>query len=90
MITHIVSDMGGVLIEIQWQDRVEKLLNRPLPIDELHHLWVNARSTVEFETGVTSFDEFTMAFLKEFELDLSPDTLLAGVFSHRASSPAPM
>ncbi len=40
MITHIVSDMGGVLIEVQWQSRVEKLLNRPLPIDELHHLKV--------------------------------------------------
>jgi putative hydrolase of the HAD superfamily len=75
MITHIVSDMGGVLIELQWQDRVEKLLNRPLPIDELHHLWVNARSTTEFETGMTNFEEFTTAFLNEFEVNLPPAAL---------------
>jgi glucose-1-phosphatase len=75
MITHIVSDMGGVLVELQWQERVEKLLNRPLSIHELHHLWVSASSTVDFESGRTNFDQFTTAFLQEFALDISPDSL---------------
>ena len=61
-ITHIVSDMGGVLIELQWLDRVKDLLGRPVAIDEIHKLWVSAPSTVEFESGRTDFDAFAAAF----------------------------
>lgn len=75
MITHIVLDMGGVLVELQWQERVEKLLQRTLPMRELHHLWVNASSTVDFESGRTDFDQFTAAFLQEFDLDLPAEVL---------------
>ncbi|HIK45991.1 MAG TPA: HAD family phosphatase [Leptolyngbyaceae cyanobacterium M65_K2018_010] len=75
MITHIVSDMGGVLVELQWQDRVEKLLNRPLPMEDLHRLWVSAPSTVDFESGRTDFDQFAAAFIQEFDLAISPATL---------------
>lgn len=70
MITHIVLDMGGVLVELQWRERMEGLLGRPLPIQELHHLWVTASSTVDFESGRTDFDQFTAAFLQEFDLNL--------------------
>lgn len=70
MITHILFDMGGVLVELQWQERMEGLLNRPLPMAELHHLWVTATSTVDFESGRTNFDQFTAAFLQEFDLAL--------------------
>jgi HAD superfamily hydrolase (TIGR01509 family) len=75
MITHIVLDMGGVLVNIEWSERVSGLLGRSLPIDEVHHLWVNARSTLDFETGRTNLDEFTTAFIKEFQLDVSPETV---------------
>ena len=75
MITHIVLDMGGVLVDLQWQERIEKLLKRPVPIHELHHLWVSASSTVDFESGRTDFDQFTTAFLQEFSLDVAPDVL---------------
>jgi FMN phosphatase YigB (HAD superfamily) len=74
MITHIVSDMGGVLIGLEWTQRVGALLDRELPLDDLHHLWVNARSTLNFETGRTDFDEFTTAFIAEFQLDIPPAT----------------
>lgn len=72
MITHILLDMGGVLVDLQWQDRVAKLLQRPLAIEELHHLWVSAPSTVDFESGRTDFDEFAAAFIHDFGLDLPP------------------
>jgi HAD superfamily hydrolase (TIGR01509 family) len=72
MITHILLDMGGVLVELQWQERMEALLNRPLPMAELHRLWVTATSTVDFESGRTDFDQFTAAFLQEFDLSLDP------------------
>ncbi|TVP63972.1 MAG: HAD family phosphatase [Leptolyngbya sp. LCM1.Bin17] len=73
MIEHILLDMGGVLIDLQWQDRVGKLLGRSLPIDELHHLWVSAPSTVDFESGRTDFDQFTAAFIQDFDLALTPE-----------------
>ena len=75
MITHIVSDMGGVLIDIEWAERISRLMGRSIPIDELHYLWVNARSTLDFESGRTDFDQFAAAFIQEFDLEVSPETL---------------
>jgi len=72
MITHIICDMGGVLVQLEWSERVSGLLGRAVPIEELHHLWVNARSTVDFESGRIPFDEFAHKFIEEFDLDLSP------------------
>lgn len=73
MLTHIVLDMGGVLIDIEWAQRISGVLGRMIPMDELHHLWITARSTLDFESGRTNFDEFTAAFIQEFGLDLSPE-----------------
>jgi putative hydrolase of the HAD superfamily len=72
MITHIVLDMGGVLVGLQWRERMEGLLGRDLPLQELHHLWISSSSTVDFESGRTEFDQFTQAFLQEFDLDIDP------------------
>ena len=75
MITHIVSDMGGVLVDIEWAERIGKLFGRSIPMDELHALWVNTRSAVDFESGRTDFDHFAVAFIEEFGLDVSPETV---------------
>lgn len=72
MVTHIICDMGGVLVQLEWSDRVSRLLGRTVPIDELHQLWVSARSTVDFESGRIDFDEFASAFIQEFDVKLSP------------------
>ncbi|MBE9112633.1 HAD family phosphatase [Nodosilinea sp. LEGE 07298] len=74
-ITHIVFDMGGVLVELQWLDRVKNLLDSPMTLEELHKLWVGALSTADFETGRSDFDAFTAAFIQEFELAIAPDRL---------------
>ncbi|RZM76054.1 HAD family hydrolase [Leptolyngbya iicbica] len=73
MITHIISDMGGVLVALEWSERVSGLLGRSVPIDELHHLWINARSTVDFESGRIDFDTFAQNFIQEFDLQISPE-----------------
>lgn len=75
MVTHIVSDMGGVLLRIEWRERVAGLLNRPIEMEELHRLWVTAASTLDFECGRTSFDQFAQAFIEEFELSVTPEYL---------------
>ncbi|QQE64795.1 hypothetical protein GFS31_14770 [Leptolyngbya sp. BL0902] len=75
MITHVLLDMGGVLVELQWRERMERLLNRPLPMAELHHLWVTASSTTDFESGRTDFDQFAAAFQQEFGLSTETATI---------------
>ena len=75
MITHIVSDMGGVLVDLEWTERISGLFGREVPIDELHHLWINAQSTVDFESGRIDFDEFTTAFIQEFDLTITPEAV---------------
>lgn len=73
--THLLLDMGGVLIDIEWQQRIQRLLGRDLPMVELHHLWVHATSTLDFESGRTTFDEFATAFITEFDLSVTPATV---------------
>ncbi len=75
MITHIVSDMGGVLIALEWVERIGALLGRDVCLDELHRLWIDAQSTVDFESGRTTFDEFTVAFIEEFQLTTEPEAV---------------
>ena len=73
MITHIISDMGGVLVQLEWSERISGLLGRSVPIDELHHLWINARSTVDFESGRIDFETFADNFIREFDLQVSTE-----------------
>lgn len=75
MITHIVMDMGGVLVDLEWTERVSKLLGHQVTLDELHRLWINAHSTLDFEHGRIDFEEFTNAFIQEFELTASPEVV---------------
>lgn len=77
MITHIVCDMGGVLVQLEWQQRMEKLLGRSISSDEVHKIWRTARSTHGFETGTMDFDEFAVAFIEDFNLNLSPEAVQA-------------
>jgi putative hydrolase of the HAD superfamily len=67
--------MGGVLIELQWLERVKDLLDRPMSSDELHKLWSSTPSTVDFECGRTDFDTFITAFIQEFGLNVAPEVV---------------
>jgi HAD superfamily hydrolase (TIGR01509 family) len=88
MITHIVADMGGVLVDLEWTERVSALLGRDVPIDELHHLWITATSTVDFECGRIDFDTFARAFIQEFGLAADVDTVQQE-FLNFIQAPAP-
>lgn len=69
-IKHLIFDMGGVLIRLQWHQQVTVLLGRDVPFEQIHALWGNARSTHAFETGQLDFDAFTQALIDEFKLKL--------------------
>ena len=69
-IKHLIFDMGGVLVRLQWHQQASLLLGRDVPFEQIHALWGSARSTHAFETGQLDFDAFTDALIEEFALDL--------------------
>ncbi|MEM8605194.1 MAG: HAD-IA family hydrolase [Cyanobacteria bacterium P01_H01_bin.121] len=91
-VKHIVSDMGGVLIELDWFSQASTMLGRTVTVDELHHLWVNASSVAAFETGQqTDFEGFIQAFATEFGYDLNTDNVatLKQRFQRMLKAPLP-
>lgn len=72
MVKYIVTDMGGVIIELYWEFYAEKMLGRKYSNEELQKLWVTSAATKNFETGKISFDEFTSAIISEFKVSLTP------------------
>jgi len=72
---HIVTDMGGVIIELYWEFYAAKMLEKEYSIEELQKLWVTSNATKQFETGKISFDEFADAIIKEFKVSLSSEEI---------------
>lgn len=68
--THIVFDMGGVLVDIQWQQKIGEILGQDIPFDQIHQLWGNSKAAEDFETGRIDFSTFSERFRKEFALTL--------------------
>ncbi|WP_167855890.1 HAD family hydrolase [Natronospirillum operosum] len=68
--THIVFDMGGVLVDIQWQQKIGEILGQDIPFDQMHQLWGNSRAAEDFETGQINFATFSEQFRREFALNL--------------------
>lgn len=70
-IRHLVFDMGGVLIDIDWHGKISQLLGRDIPFEQIHALWGASDAVHAFETGRTDFDRFTRDFIEEQGLSLS-------------------
>ncbi len=70
-IEHLVFDMGGVLVDINWHGEVSKLLGRDIPFEKIHALWASSPSTHAFEHGHSNFETFTKDFIAEHKLDIS-------------------
>ncbi len=72
---YIVTDMGGVLIDLYWEFYAGKMLGRTYSLEELQKLWITSRATRDFETGKISFDEFATAIVSEFKVKLTPEEI---------------
>ena len=69
---HIVTDMGGVIINLYWSESIQKVIGKNYELDELMQIWMQGKSTSEYETGKQKdFDEFIRQFLVEFKVDIS-------------------
>lgn len=72
---HIVTDMGGVMIELYWEYYAAKMLEKEYSIEELQKLWVTSEATKNFETGKISLDEFADKIIEEFKVKLTPEEI---------------
>ncbi len=68
-IKHIVLDLGGVLIELEWRQNIAALFGEQLPVAEAQHRWSNSSLVQAHETGNLDLDQFVCAWCEEFQLD---------------------
>ena len=79
-IQHLLFDMGGVLVKLDWQ-RIISLLNTNEPRDKIHDIWGHSHSAVQFETGKIDFNQFCQQFITEHQLTLDQESF-ATEFTH--------
>lgn len=72
---YIVTDMGGVLIDLYWEVYAAKILGKKYSLEELQKLWITSEATKNFETGKSSFEEFACAIISEFKVKLTPEEI---------------
>ena len=70
-INHLVFDMGGVLIEINWHRQVSKLVGTDVPFEQIHALWSSSKAATDFEHGYIDYNTFAERFIAEQEIDIS-------------------
>jgi putative hydrolase of the HAD superfamily len=72
----LLFDLGGVLVDGAGLRELPRLLDRPMPPEDLRRKWVTSPSVARFETGRCSSYEFADAFIAEWGLTLHRDEFL--------------
>ena len=70
----IVFDLGGVLVEFNFQDMMDMT---QLSETAMWEKWLRSETVREFETGRLEIDKFTENLVAEFNLSISPTELRA-------------
>ena len=70
----ILCDLGGVLIELNWYDKMRALFPQLQLKEEILNMWLGLKSVKYYESGKCGFDEFYELFIKETKLDINFDT----------------
>ncbi|MHC5067444.1 MAG: HAD family hydrolase [Planctomycetota bacterium] len=77
-ISHIVCDLGAVLIELHWAEHAGAIFGRPMTVDELHRIWVGFDGIRLLETGQIDYP----AFLEQFRRDTASPLSCAEIDEH--------
>ncbi|EKD84396.1 MAG: putative haloacid dehalogenase-like protein hydrolase [uncultured bacterium] len=67
----ILCDLGGVLIDLHWQERARALFTQEQDPEELKRRWLQLESARAYEAGSIDFTEFYHAFVAETGSKLS-------------------
>jgi HAD superfamily hydrolase (TIGR01509 family) len=71
MITHVICDLGAVLVHLRWREHASAILGRDTDHAELHRIWTGFTSIRELETGNIDVDTFVERFHAEVDSPLS-------------------
>ncbi len=76
IVTCVLFDLGGVLIDFAGFERLPELLAESLCTEDVRGRWIASRSVAAFERGELSAEEFGASFAVEWDLRVSPDEFL--------------
>ena len=75
--TCLLFDLGGVLVRNAGPERLNAMLDRPLPIGELKEVLLSSPSYRAFELGLTLPETFASNIVEELHLKCSPEDFIA-------------
>ena len=68
---HVVCDLGGVLIDLDWFEKMRVLFPRLKEHDQLLKMWLSLDSVKSFESGKSEFNQFYEAFISETGISMT-------------------
>jgi putative hydrolase of the HAD superfamily len=68
-IKHIVLDLGGVLVGLEWRQNIAALFGEQLSVAQAQHRWSNSALVQAHESGNLDLQQFAAAWCEERQLD---------------------
>jgi len=68
-IKHVVLDLGGVLIDLEWRQNIAVLFGEQLSMTQAQHRWSNSSLVEAHETGNLNLEQFAAAWCDELQID---------------------
>jgi len=67
-VKHIVLDLGGVLIDLEWRQNIAALFDEQLSVAQAQHRWSLSPAVQAHETGNLDLEQFAAAWCEEQQL----------------------
>lgn len=68
---HVVCDLGGVLIDLDWFEKMRALFPDLRDHEQILNVWLSLDSVKDFESGKSDFSQFYEAFLGETGISMT-------------------
>lgn len=76
-ITHILFDMGGVIVRLRGLPILEKWFDEPKQPKEVWRIWLTSEAPRQFESGNIDRHQFSQNIISELQLNTTPEQFLA-------------
>jgi len=73
----ILFDIGGVLVDLTGVKRLLDLIGNKLTRAEIDKKWADSEYIKSYETGKCTTNDFANGFVKEFNIDITPEDFIA-------------
>lgn len=70
---HVVCDLGGVLIHLDWIEKMQTIFPELGDHDQILTMWLSLSSVKDFESGNSDFNQFYEAFQGETGISMSQE-----------------